>query len=296
MPWQHRVAAFENWSRHYYSQAYVKGEIPPGCYLGVVGIVALGWFILRVLRRSLFRPVRPLPLDALQLAWIFLFSILGGVNGLLGAAGFMLFRATERYTIFLLCILLLFLARSLSRLTTKSSPAFSALLAIAMVALALWDQTPPWKTRDDIRATTKLIASDRVFTEAVEKRLHPGAMIFEEPIMDYPEYLTHTVLSYEHFRPYLYSHALRFSYGGEKGRDLADWQHTLDNLPLPDLVAKLQSYGFSAILINTRAKLDWGADDLVKLGLRDAIISPDDNLVCVFLKPDPHPVLPPPRP
>ena len=76
-----------------------------------------------------------------------------------------------------------------------------------------------------------------MFTEAVEKRLPEGAMIFEEPIMDYPEQMTSTVTSYEHFRPYLFSQTLRFSFGGEKGRPLADWQHQLDGLPLPDLVA-----------------------------------------------------------
>ena len=300
MPWQHRLPAFENWSRNYFSQAWVRGEYPPSNYFGIVGIIALAWFFLRVCRRVLARPARPIPLGALQFGWVFLFSIVGGVNGLLGSMGFILFRATARYSIFLLCIVLLFLARRLSTLT-KKSPALSGSLAFATVALALWDQTPKWKTADDLQKIAVLVGSDRRFTEAVEKRLPEGAMIFEEPIMDYPEYKTPTVLSYEHFRPYLFSQTLRYSFGGDKGRPSTDWQHRLDGLPLPDLVAALQHYGFSAILINRRGlpNLSWGAQneeelskELKSSGLTDLLISPNSDFLCIFLKPDPNPVPP----
>ena len=256
----------------------------------MVGIVALGWFLLRIFRRIAARPAKPPPFGALQFAWVFLFATVGGFNGLLGSAGFILFRATSRYSIFLLCILLLFLARRLSTLTLQIPEAFLAVaLALAMVALALWDQTPKWKSSDDIAKTAALVDSDRQFTEAMEKNLPENAMVFQLPIMDYPENLNSHVLSYEHFRPYLFSRTLRFSFGGEKGRPRADWQHSLEGLAPADLVAKLQQYGFSAIYINRRGVSQPWEMDLVKTlraqGQPGIILSPDQSQLCVFLKP-----------
>ena len=150
MPWQHRFPAFAKWSRGLFRARICRGNTRRG-------ITSASWESsrLRGSHSACFMRLRgasraaPVPLDAIQFAWIFLFAIVGGVNGLLGAAGFILFRATGRYTIFLLCILLLFLARRLSCLTAKS-PLLSAALPAAMVALALWDQTQKWKSADDI--------------------------------------------------------------------------------------------------------------------------------------------------
>lgn len=295
MPWQHRWPAFANWAQNYFDTDYIHGEAPPASYLGIVGIVALVWFALRIFRRIAARPPRPLPLGALQLAWIFLFATVGGLNGLAGSAGFILLRATTRYSIVVLCILLLFLARRLSTLAAKS-PVLSRVLPLAMVALALWDQTPKWKSADDIAITALKVVSDRRFTEAMERDLPENAMVFQLPIMDYPENANKHVLSYEHFRPYLFSRTLRFSFGGEKGRPFADWQHDLDGLAPAQLVAKLEQYGFSAIYINRRGVTpEWELELVEKLrsqGKTGMVLSPDAGLLCVFLKP----VVPPASP
>ncbi|HWB58669.1 MAG TPA: hypothetical protein VG733_04220 [Chthoniobacteraceae bacterium] len=295
MPWQHRIGAFQKWSEWYYGHAYVHGETPPATYLGIVGIAALAWFLARVLRRSVFaRPARPVPLAMLQFAWIFAFSMVGGFNGLLGAVGFILFRATARYSIFLLCILLLFLARRLSCMTAKS-PALAGGLALAVVALALWDQTPPWKSAQDVQATAALVNSDRKFAEGMEKHLPESALVFEMPIMDYPENKGTKVLSYEHFRPYLFTQTLHFSFGGEKGRPRADWEHWLDNLPPKDFAMELERYGFSAVYVNLRGvDQPWveGLIDYARSEGGSGMISDEPGQLCVFLKPDPHPASP----
>ncbi len=297
MPWQHRVPAFADWSRRYFEETLVRGEIPPATYFGIAGIAALAWFAVWVFRRVTARPARTLPLEALQFSWIFIFAIVGGVNGLLGTTGFVLFRATARYSIFLLAILLLFLVRGLSRVTAKSPPALSAALAVALALLALWDQLPRIKTDADIQATAALVTSDRTFTELMERALPSGAMVFQLPVMDYPEDMSGDKLfSYEHFRPYIYSQTLRFSFGNDKGRPQGDWQHQLDKLSLADQIATLEHYGFSALYVNLRGMKNTGLDmldDLERLGQTDVIVSPRKDLICVILKPDPKPAPPP---
>ena len=127
MPWQHvGCAPSANWAQNYFDHDYVHGEKPPASYLGIVGIVALGWFLVRIFRRIAARPAKPLPLGALQFAWVFLFATVGGVNGSPRQRGFILFRASDaRYSIILLCILLLLFARRLFDADCETSAAFS---------------------------------------------------------------------------------------------------------------------------------------------------------------------------
>ena len=294
MPWQHRIQAFQDFSRQYYGDAYVRGESPPANYFGIVGIVALAWFILRVFRRIMAGRTKPLPLEALFFAWIFVFATVGGINGMIGTTGFVLFRCTARYSIFLLCIVLLFLMRRLSKLTVKSPPLAMG-LALLMAALALWDQTPQLKTDADIQATAALVDSDRAFTAEMEKRLPENAMIFQVPVMDYPENGDIALPSYEHFRPYIFSQKLWYSFGNDKGRPQGDWQRQLAGLSLEELIATLEHDKFSAIYVNRRGMRDLGQSmlrDLVKLGQTDIILSPRKDLFCVVLHPDAKPPIP----
>ena len=64
-------------------------------YLGVAGIGALLWLgIVCVIRVSRW-PSQPIPVHALQTLWLMLYSVMGGINGLLGQAGICLFRCAN---------------------------------------------------------------------------------------------------------------------------------------------------------------------------------------------------------
>ena len=59
---------------------------------------------------------------------------------------------------------------------------------------------------------------------SISWRLPPGAMVFQLPVMAFPEVApAHNLGDYEHFRPYLATRALRFSYGMLKGRSRHRW-------------------------------------------------------------------------
>ena len=64
---------------------------------------------------GLRRPRRPVPATALALAWILAYSVVGGLNGLLGLAGFVWLRATSRHSIWILALVLLWGVVAISR-------------------------------------------------------------------------------------------------------------------------------------------------------------------------------------
>ena len=288
-----------------YDPAAVKmvafpSEVPPSCYLGILGIACLVWLAVIAIRRLLKEPGRNLPLEAWQVLWVLAFSVVGGLNCLAGIVGVQLFRSTTRYCIFILPILLLFAIRRLSK---KQIPTEVGIVLAGICALvALWDQTPPTAEMETgITETRRVVDSDRKFTQKIETALPKGAMIFQIPIMEFPESPAPNMPSYDHFRPYLHSEHLRVSFGAIKGRPWTNWQKDFGQSMFQNMqgfkggIQTLESYGFAAIYINRNGLPEKG-EGLLKifrdLGYGDMIQSDFGDLVCVLLHPHPHPSLP----
>ena len=141
-----------------------------------------------------------------------------------------------------------------------------------------------------------MVESDREFTRKIEARLPKSAMIFQVPIMEFPESPAPGMPSYDHFRPYLHSESLRFSFGGVKGRSWVQWQQEVAKLEsLSDVITKIQSYGFAAVYVNRSGFQDKGEGLLQamrQLGYTEVIESKAGDLFCVLIHPDAHPILP----
>jgi phosphoglycerol transferase len=282
----------------WYGAGHVKevllapGEWPPAGYLGLLGLGAMAWLVIVSLRRAVDR--EKLPFETYLILWILIYASVGGINGIMGSLGFQFFRATTRYTIFILCIVLMYAVRRLSLVKARNTfLVYGA--AVLGLAIAWWDQTPPMVTSAQLDETAQAVASDRGFVEKMEERLPPNAMVFQIPIMEFPESPAPGIGSYDHLRPYLYSHQLRFSFGSDKGRPREEWQKALGQLQLSAAVGKLESYGFSAIYVNRNGFADKGAS-LIKafqdMGRGEMIESDRGDIFCVVLKPSPQPVLP----
>jgi len=198
------------------------------------------------------------PFFWLSLALLF-FSMAGGLNYLMGAFGFMLLRATDRSSILLACMALYFLCEvwppKISRLWTLG-------VAVLFVIVGVWDQLPRYPVWEEAirQRSWKDYQMDQQFFGTLEKTLPKGAMVFELPVKDYPEMgPIREMGDYEHFRPVIHTTDLRVSYGTIKGRGDTDWQKEAVAKSPEALLAKLESYGFAAILINRRAYEDGGA-------------------------------------
>jgi phosphoglycerol transferase len=286
-----------------------------------VGLACLVWLVAASVACLIRGREKDVPLEAWQVLWIVLMFTTGGLNALIGAmTGFTMFRGGCRYSIVILAITLLWAARRLSDLQTaaeaKTGEVATKRLWMAAAAILcgiiLWDQVPRAPTAE-LRATIdRQVAADREFTEKMEAALPDGAMVFQMPVMEFPESPIAGMPPYDHFRPYLFSKHLRFSFGTHKGRERERWQPavqakffegaTLDqaagqirvnaaNARLT--VDELRRLGFSAIYINRNGFPDRGKgieEVLLELGYtKPPLRNATGDLACFVLQNDASP-------
>lgn len=108
---------------------------------------------------------------------------------------------------------------------------------------------------------SKNFASDESFVRMIEERVPEGAMIFQLPYMPFPESLPiNRMSSYDHFKAYLHSRTLRWSYGNMKGREGDLWQRGIAAKPVNELVPELIATGFSGVYVNRLGYGDGGVE------------------------------------
>ncbi|MEN6405409.1 MAG: hypothetical protein ABFC77_02950 [Thermoguttaceae bacterium] len=298
-PMTHRGQSFADFATTHHNASRLDETVfytDEGSYLGIVGLASLTLLAAASVLAVLRRRANDVPREAWQALWIVLFFLSGGLNPIVGSLGFTLFRSGCRYSVVLLAIALLYAAQRLSgwetRLVTQSpnhrARWFFGAAAAASALLIFWDQTPRPPTPATVATITQQVESDRKFVAAMENALPRGAMVFQLPIMEYPESPMSHMPPYDHFRPYLYSKTLRFSFGSVKGRD--KWQQELDAMTPSQRIEKIKSLGFSAIYLNRNAFSDRGniLEDLLKrLGYeRPPIQSERGDLACFVLQRD----------
>jgi len=84
-------------------------------------------------------------------------------------------------------------------------------------------------------------------------------MVFQFPYLPFPEGApVHHVESYDHFRGFLHSKTLRWSFGAMKGREWDLWQELLAARPVDDAVERLCFAGFGGIHVDRRGYGDNG--------------------------------------
>jgi phosphoglycerol transferase len=265
----HHFSAFADLAKKYLSGVAIPGEMPQGSYLGIVALACAGWLGFVSLRGLILRSASRLPRECWMILWMVLYAVVGGLNCLGGVGGLLIFRSSNRYSIFILAIALLWAGRSIS--LARLPQALAPFAVLGVVGVALWDQIPakresmdsafplpPIRLADDARRIKQVVDSDQAFVAALEASVPPGTMVFQLPVMEYPESPIRGVGSYEHFRPYLYSRSLHFSYGTCKGREREDWQKKILEQPIPKIVADLERLGFGAIYVHRGGFEDLG--------------------------------------
>lgn len=289
-PGNHPISSFVAFSEHrYYAPAFVKGEFWSS-YLGFSSLMGLILLIGISMYRLLQGKLNRVPMHFWFVAWILLYSVIGGFNLLVGAFGFEYFRATNRYSIFILTISLLFLIRFLS----KHSPSKWVIpIAILIVFVGLAEELnaryhyvfPP------INPIAVVVNTDKNFAQTVEREM-PNSMVFQLPVAGFPEVgPINQMGDYEHFRPFIFTQTLHYSYGSNKGRSDNQWQAQVAILPPSDMAKKLESYGFGVIMINKKGYTDFGKSLIAGLAAAGkSIIADSPDLIAFRLQPSPSPV------
>jgi phosphoglycerol transferase len=151
-----------------------------------------------------------------------------------------------------------------------------------VLAGALWEETSSFFV-PSYAALRKEYAQDACFVRAIEASLSPGAAIFQLPYVPFPENgFLHRMGDYEHFRAYLRSRTLRWSYGAIKGRAGDAWQKRTANLPAEQMASQLLAAGFEAIYVDRHGFDDNGVrleQELTQSVGRPVLVSPDARFV-----------------
>ncbi|NBX29140.1 hypothetical protein EBR04_01590, partial [bacterium] len=313
-PLTHRWDTLATFSKNHRQAAPLLDE--GASYQGIVGLGCLIWLVFTAVKDLIKGREKDVPMEAWQVLWIVLMFTTGGLNALIGATtGFTMFRGGSRYSIAILAITLLWAARRLSAMQAEAnwkraagSSDWQWLAAAACACLViLWDQVPRAPTTEQNATIARQVAADREFTEKMENALPEGAMVFQMPVMEFPEAPAPGMPPYDHFRPYLYSKNLRYSFGAMKGREREKWQPALqgtffEGASLDQQAGKirvneanaraavdeLKRLGFSAIYINRNGFPDRGKgieEVLLDLGYaKPPIRNATGDLACIVLE------------
>ena len=285
-----------------------------GCtYLGILGGACLLWLAATAVRALVERRQEDVPAAAWQVLWIVLMFTTGGINAIIASfTGFTLFRTACRYSVVILLLVLLWAAQRLTaweRNTAKKMAPDTLRIAVLTLAaslclLVLWDQVPRAPTVEQTRAIALQVDSDRGFVGKMEGFLPAGGMVFQLPVMEYSGQAIPGVPPYDHFRPYLYSKDLKFSFGALPGDPRNAWQMQVQQLLVdgaaidqqrqlirfkPDnvraAIERIRKEGFAALYVNRNGFPDRGKglfDTLLELGYeKPPIYSAAGDMACI---------------
>ena len=313
-PPTHWFTPAARWGERYAVEVALKTETPGAAYLGIAGIAAFLWLAGMSIRKIGSQPPQRPPIEAFVIAAIIVYAAVGGAGVWASSLGLPLLPTGNRVVIGILALALMFAVRELSGMTAGWKTPTRLALAGIIVLVGLWDQVPRGLTARQ-EPIAKAVDSDRAFTREMEARLKPDSMVFQMPVLGIQEDSMlgeptnpatrafqssrnpagpSTILPYDHFRPFFYSKALRFSSGDLRSPQNA-WQSDLALLQPAALMDRLESYGFSAVYLNASATPDRGEALLKTAATRKSpvIHSRASDLVCVILKPSSSPVTPP---
>ncbi len=261
-----------------------------------LGFVA-GFGFVVLLGRLLWRraPAADPLLDRLSVLNIFgvLLATIGGVGAIVNLLLFAWIRSYNRICVFLAFFSLLASFWLLDRLGDRLArlrwgrPAFAGLMA-ALLAVGIWDQTPCFfepayaNLREEFH-------SDDVFVHRIEAALPAGAKVYQVPDMIYPEHgWVHKMDSFDHFRAYLHSKSLRWSFGMMRGRAGQIIHDVMANLPTAKMVRTVAGAGFQGIYVDRKGYADHGAaleKELSALLKTDPMVSPRGDLSFFLIPP-----------
>jgi hypothetical protein len=260
LPWiHHRVAVLQHITVAYNGRTWQTAEQPALGVIALAGVVALMVIMLSTLVPQRFKPAHPelAILGLLTVEAISLFSI-GGLGSLVSLFVTSQIRTWSRLFVIIALFGLLavgYLVTVVSRRNRK----LGLLTAGALLVIGVLDQTNSAMAPNyqDLRYEVEDLTT---FSQIIAADVGPGCSVFQLPVVPYPENPpVHDMADYAHFRPYLVSRSLRWSYGAFRGTSLADWQLALPQKSTATLLDDLVAAGFCAVEVDRAGFVDRAA-------------------------------------
>lgn len=225
--------------------------------LALLVLVVLGSLVGAFARRRLWRQEKTV--GALALVCVVI-GMTGGFSSLFALLVTPEIRAWGRIQTFVdfLVVVAIALALTLAWRYLRRTRWRNVLVVLVLfgVVFAAVDQTGRSIIPDYV-TIQNTFAADGMFTRQVEASLPAGAAVYQAPYRPYPEAApVNDLPDYEPLRPYLQSSSLRFSYGGEKGRE-AGWQVFVFDRQPAQVLPLLCFAQFSAVWVD---RASYGSD------------------------------------
>jgi hypothetical protein len=167
------------------------------------------------------------------------------------------------------------------KLTASSSVLY--VFFIVMTAIGVYDQSGT-RSVPHYSAVASEFRNDESFIDDIEQAMPKNSMIFQLPYCEYPEnkQTAGDMVVYEHFKCYLHSTFLRWSFGAMKGRETDEWQKKVSLLPAAVLLKEITLKGFSGLCLNRKGYPDNGEakiKEIQKILKIKPIVHKDGSLV-----------------
>ena len=174
---------------------------------------------------------------------------------------------------------------ALTRTRSRPLPRLAVPVALGLVVMfGVIDQASPALIPKPREAAWR---ADGRFVADLEHRLPHNAMVFQLPVVDFPEHggvadmSAHDLIK----QGYLHSTSLRWSAGGIRGRS-GEWQWPAAKLRTSTLVRGLSALGFAAVMVDRQGFADDGAHRVAAMNhlLGPPIVRGGDRLVAWSLR------------
>ena len=249
----HVIRGFRNLHDEYYAKTNTTTDLNVMA-LGTVASLGFLGVLLRLLTPDLISARgRVYYLLGVLTVVAFLFGSVGGFGTLMNLLWIKTSRSYDRISIFIACFALVAIALwfddLIERLRASRSLRFLphamlvGLLVVACGENSRGEFTPP---SEGIAAELRRDAS---FVREVEASVPPGSKIFQLPYVSFRSYevCKEKMLGFDHFRGYLHSKTLRWSFGAMHGRPTDQFHAYLSSLTVTDRVEALIALGFAGI-------------------------------------------------
>lgn len=225
-------------------------------FIGVIGLCISVWFLL--FGRKSDEPQKKF--GTINLLCFFIATI-GGFGGMFAFLVNPSLRAYNRISVVIafVCITSFsyFLHTCFLRFKNAQNRILKSLILLSLLFVVWIDQVyyPDFQSSQNDLELNYL--NDVQFSHRISSMVEEDAQIFQLPYMPFPENgPLNGMFDYDHFRPYLYTTGLHWSYGGIKGRESAIFAEKTANLPANQMVDALREKGFSAIYIDRKGYTD----------------------------------------
>lgn len=224
-------------------------------------------------------------LSILNLSAVLLATI-GGFGTIFACFIYPQIRCYNRISIFIafFCIVttMLLLDILLQRLNKTKPKKMVIFGCIAIILIfGIYDQTST-NFIPDYKNTKDVFLNDAHFIKTIETTFPNDTMIFQLPYIPFPENPpVYNMTDYDHFRAYLHSENIHWSYGTMKGRDGDLWQREIVRKPVKEMVESLSTAGFNGIYLDSFGYVDNGKEIISEISSvlqKKPIISENNRL------------------